>query len=119
MFFVLLVAGFAGGFAHWLNNWAQGRTPDTFFEYLKSNGKRTVAASISIAMAVIASYLANPDVTLNTILLAISSGYMVDSVTNKGNAPAPSAQDSTPVQDTVNEDANKTVDSLLADDSNL
>jgi hypothetical protein len=83
-FLVILLTGFGGLFAHWYNRYVQGRTNNTFLEYLREYQQRTISSCLTILASEIALFQTTPpDLTLNAIFTAFTYGYTLDSIINR------------------------------------
>lgn len=81
---ILLLAGIAGLFSHWLKKWGRGQTASTFKEYMESH-KRYSIASVTAMIGAIAGMCVVGDVELTqqTLATAFLAGFAVDSTLNK------------------------------------
>ena len=83
-FAAYLASGLIGLIFHWYIRYSQGRTNSTFFEYLMVYKSRTIASFMSIFASAAGIFAGSPpDLTMQTLLLAFSAGYMLDSMANK------------------------------------
>lgn len=98
-FTATLTAGFSGLAAHWYNRYAQGRTTNTFVEYLKADSKHTISSILSILATEIGMFSTAPiELSLSAIFTAFTYGYTLDSIMNREGQKQPVAE-----QDTVEE----------------
>lgn len=111
-FFLILFACLLGTLGHWWTRYANGRTEETFMEYMTSYRANTVASlfsafgSASLAFASIPADLGGRELML--VLTGVyAAGYMVDSSFNKGKAPSAS-----PEVVLINREIKKTVESI-------
>lgn len=131
MFFVILAVELFGIAGHWWNRWADGRTEDTFWEYLKENKAHTVASffsilsSSSVVFANIPDDISNKNLLL-AILGAFGSAYMLDSITNKSSTPSVTPEAvlinrkvAETVQDIKAVDSKKVLDDIMKEDASL
>lgn len=120
-FAILVIAGLLGVVAHWYNRYAQGRTQSTFVEYLKCYKANTVSSLISNFAATSATFAASPpELSLQVVLLAFTSGYAIDSVMNKDKRPETiSVETKETIKKVIKDDQASSIDSILDDDSKL
>jgi len=82
-YYAYLAAGLLGILGHWYTRWIQGRTANTFIEYLKDNSKYTIAAVISIIGSSSAIFSVSPDLTIQLVFSSYFAGYTLDSTINR------------------------------------
>lgn len=80
----------SGMFAHFTKKWLRGEiTGDPVAYFVRDYPKRTLAAFATLMGTVVAMFLSNQLVGMEMkpmIMLALTTGYAVDSVANKGEA---------------------------------
>lgn len=83
-FAAVIACGFLGVIAHWFNRYAQGRTENSFKDYLLVYRTRTISSLVSVFASSAALYqFVLPEMSLATLLSAFTAGYTIDSVVNK------------------------------------
>lgn len=83
-FATILLSGFAGLAAHWYNRYAQGRTNNSFKDYLMADMRHTVSSVLSILATEIVTFSAAPvELTMSAIFTAFTYGYTLDSIMNR------------------------------------
>lgn len=120
-FAIVVVVGLLGVLAHWYNRYAQGRTDNTFVEYLMCYKARTFSSLLSNFAASSATFATAPvELSLQVVLLAFTSGYAIDSIMNKETKPEiVTVEPKETIKKVVKDDQVKSIDSILDDDSRL
>jgi hypothetical protein len=83
-FLLLLTAGFIGLVAHWLKRWARGQTVSSFWHYMSTHKRHSVASVMSLFAATVAMFTAGDiELTNQSLATAFLAGYAIDSTVNK------------------------------------
>jgi hypothetical protein len=87
-FYLIFGAGLLGVVGHWLTRWAQGRTQNTFWEYLSAYKANTLSSLFANIFSSGVIYSSTPaDISGRALVLVVigayCAGYTLDSKVNK------------------------------------
>jgi hypothetical protein len=87
-FYLIFGAGLLGVLGHWLTRWAQGRTLNTFWDYLCEYKANTISSIFANIFSSGVIYSSTPDdiagrALVLVVLGAYAAGYTLDSKVNK------------------------------------
>jgi hypothetical protein len=87
-FYLIFGAGLLGVLGHWLTRWAQGRTINTFWDYLCEYKANTISSIFANIFSSGVIYSSTPDdiagrALVLVVLGAYAAGYTLDSKVNK------------------------------------
>jgi hypothetical protein len=91
-FYLIFGAGLLGVLGHWLTRWAQGRTQNTFWEYLVGFKANTISSIFANIFSSGVIYSSTPeDISGRALVLVVlgayGAGYTLDSKLNKDESP--------------------------------
>jgi hypothetical protein len=92
-FYLIFGAGLLGVVGHWLTRWAQGRTTNTFWEYLVGFKANTISSIFANVFSSGVIYSSTPeDISGRALVLVVlgayAAGYTLDSKVNKERSMA-------------------------------
>lgn len=91
-FYALMLSGFVGMAAHYLNKWATGQIEGNLWNYLFNDHARStvlsVTAYIGFALTTVTSGALDGAGWFTALWMGATTGFAIDSIANKGTRPA-------------------------------
>lgn len=122
-FYLIFGAGLLGVLGHWLTRWAQGRTQNSFWDYLTAYRSNTLSSIFANIFSSGVIYSSTPeDIAGRALVLVVigayCAGYTLDSKVNKDSS-LPDELMKEKLKQIRNSDDQKPLSDIIRDDAAL